>query len=154
MSTTVLYKPLTTLVLEVYLTRINDYSRETSQRHLLLDSVYHRHCGYPCSNHDQVTFPNPCKIRAFAAGRQPMLLDTSHAPLPQIDTLIDDQVWSPPGAVMGTSGIDASTWIGQRTMGSTTFHWTARLAVICRSVLHTLSVSCPIPSCPIRQSDY
>jgi hypothetical protein len=69
-----------------------------------------------------------------------MLLDTSHAPLPQIDTLIDDQVWSPPGAVMGLSGIDASTWIGQRTMGSTTFHWTARLAIICRSVLHTLSV--------------
>jgi hypothetical protein len=82
--------------------------------------------------------PDLFQIRAFAAGRQPMLLDTTLAALPHIDPSIDDQVWTLPKDQTGLWRLEAYGMVGQRSLISTTFHWTARLAIICRSVLDAL----------------
>ncbi|OWZ44649.1 hypothetical protein C356_03258 [Cryptococcus neoformans c45] len=79
-------------------------------------------------------------IRALAAGRQPILVETSNAPFPQIDSVLDDVLWSSPTVPLSSvtplsPGLSVS---GLRSMRSTAFHWMARLAVISRSVLETL----------------
>lgn len=79
-------------------------------------------------------------IRALAAGRQPILVETSNAPFPQIDSILDDVLWSSPTVPLSSvtppsPGLSVS---GLRSMRSTAFHWMARLAIISRSVLETL----------------
>ncbi|WRT67615.1 uncharacterized protein IL334_004587 [Kwoniella shivajii] len=79
-------------------------------------------------------------LRALAAGRQPMLVDQSGVPFPTIDHKMDDVPWINPNNPNSTishapAGIVA---VGVRSMRSTTFHWSARLAYVCRVVLETL----------------
>ncbi|ORY25475.1 hypothetical protein BCR39DRAFT_471392 [Naematelia encephala] len=76
-------------------------------------------------------------IRSLAAGRQPMLSESSSIAPPLIDTSTDAVPWLCPSArtTEGQHGISAS---GIASMRSTTFHWSAKLAVICRDVLDTL----------------
>ncbi|WVW84475.1 hypothetical protein I302_106509 [Kwoniella bestiolae CBS 10118] len=70
-------------------------------------------------------------LRALAAGRQPMFPDHSEVPVPTIDATMDETLWVTPSISPGSG-------IGVRSMRSTTFHWMARLARICRSILENL----------------
>jgi len=66
-----------------------------------------------------------------------MLLDITVAALPHIDPSIDSQVWTLPNNP-GSWSLEAYGLVGRPSLRSTTFHWTARLAIICRSVLDAL----------------
>lgn len=68
-----------------------------------------------------------------------MLLDNVAIELPYIDEVIDGQSWTIPRDVReAVSSSDLSRLVGQRSLRSTTFHWTARLAVLCRKILEAL----------------
>nr|XP_031859424.1 uncharacterized protein CI109_005068 [Kwoniella shandongensis]KAA5526496.1 hypothetical protein CI109_005068 [Kwoniella shandongensis] len=78
-------------------------------------------------------------LRAIAAGRQPLLLQ-SDIPYPAINHDVDNTPWLAPP--MLSSSIFASrpgvTTNGWKSMRSTSFHWAARLAVLGCTVLETL----------------
>ena len=67
-----------------------------------------------------------------------MLLDEVTIELPDIDESIDEQSWTIPCGDRGVPSLELSRLVGQRSMRSTTFHWTARLAVLCRKILEAL----------------
>jgi hypothetical protein len=68
-----------------------------------------------------------------------MLLDNVTIELPDIDESIDDQFWTLPHNVVDSlPSPELLRLVGQRTLRSTTFHWTARLAVLCRKILEAL----------------
>lgn len=79
------------------------------------------------------------QIRSLAGGRQPMLPDFSHVPLPQIDPAVDSKPWSAPMFLLTMNPMTTSN--GAASMRSTAFHWMASLAVLNRRVLETLYVA-------------
>ncbi|WWD04681.1 hypothetical protein V865_002752 [Kwoniella europaea PYCC6329] len=84
-------------------------------------------------------------LRALAAGRQPMFPDQTEVPVPTVDPAMDDTPWIAPTTPIGSG-------IGVRSMRSTTFHWMAKLARICRSILENL-YSPASRSTPARQDE-
>jgi len=68
-----------------------------------------------------------------------MLLDDVTIELPNIDKSIDEQSWTIScDDRWADPSLELSRLVGQRSMRSTTFHWTARLAVLCRKVVKAL----------------
>ncbi|WWC88847.1 uncharacterized protein L201_003762 [Kwoniella dendrophila CBS 6074] len=78
-------------------------------------------------------------LRALAAGRQPMFPDHSEVPCPSIDPFMDDFLWATPSISASGGNVGyGMNGVGVRSLRSTTFHWMARLARICRSILEAL----------------
>jgi hypothetical protein len=68
-----------------------------------------------------------------------MLVDNRVASWPSIDESLDNQEWTLP--LFGTESTispEAHCLVGQKSMQSTVFHWTARLAVLCRKILQVM----------------
>ena len=106
-----------------------DHGKRTKPARLrLLDSVLPRY-SESCLASDLI------QIRAFAAGRQPMLLDIIELRSPAIDPAMDDILWRAPRPLDGVGG---SLLSGTKSHCSTAFHWTARLIVLCRTIMDNL----------------
>ena len=106
-----------------------DHGKRTKPARLrLLDSVLPRY-SESCLASDLI------QIRAFAAGRQPMLLDIIELRSPAIDPAMDDILWRAPRPLDGVGG---SLLSGAKSHCSTAFHWTARLIVLCRTIMDNL----------------
>ncbi|OCF34544.1 hypothetical protein I317_03618 [Kwoniella heveanensis CBS 569] len=79
-------------------------------------------------------------FRALANGRQPMLPEATSVPLPQIDPVADQVPWKAPSAPLTATQptMPGMSVHGLRSMRSTSFHWTVKLAIICREILDKL----------------
>ncbi|WVF66758.1 hypothetical protein IAT40_001500 [Kwoniella sp. CBS 6097] len=79
-------------------------------------------------------------FRALANGRQPMLPEASAVPLPHIDPALDQVPWKAPSAPLSATQptMPGMSVHGLRSMQSTSFHWTVKLAIICRDILDKL----------------